>query len=247
MKKSLINNLVYNRLADGIMVNARMIKDVLLKTSYMKPEKIAIVANGITIDQSKIIPARKKYPFTITSLAELSERKGFDFLIKGFARFVSQYNIVDAGLVIMGTGGQRETLEALVTSLGLKSMVTFTGFVKNPYPELLSSDVFALTSKNEGLPYATIEAALLDNAIITTKAGGIEEMLVDDIGCLYVDYGDEEALSHQINRLYRDKELRERLKKNARRAFEECYSLEAMEKEMIAFFRQVLKTKHHTS
>lgn len=247
MKNSFVNDLVYNRLADGIMVNARMIRDVLLRSPYMKAEKIAVVANGITIDASKVTPAPKKYPFTITSLAELSERKGFDFLIRGFARFISQYAITDAGLVIMGKGGQREALEALAASLGITSMVTFTGFVRDPYPELLASDVFALTSKNEGLPYATIEASLLDNAIITTKAGGVEELLRDNEDCLYVNYEDEDGLAVQFNRVYKDKSFRQLLAENAKQAFRESYSLETMEKDMIAFFKRIKEAKQSPS
>ncbi|RXK88718.1 glycosyltransferase [Chlorobaculum sp. 24CR] len=239
LEKTLVNNLVYNILADGIMVNAQTIKEVLLQSPFMKPEKIAVIPNGISIDRGGIVPVKKAFDFMVTSLAELSERKGFDFLIRGFARFVKEHGIADAGLLIMGSGGQREKLEALTESLGVKRFVIFAGFVKNPYPDLLASDVFALTSKNEGIPYAIIEAALLDNAIITTRAGGTEELLEDNEHCLYVDYGDESQLATRFHRLYEDKNLRTRLSGNAREITLERFSSEKMEKEMIAFFQKI--------
>ncbi|HHE07932.1 MAG TPA: glycosyltransferase [Chlorobaculum parvum] len=239
LKNTQVNNLVYNMLADGIMVNAQAIKEVLLQSRFMKSEKIAVIPNGISIDSGNIVPAKKAFDFMVTSLAELSERKGFDFLIRGFARFLKEHDITNAGLVIMGSGGEREKLEALAESLGIARFVTFAGFVKDPYPNLLASDVFALTSKNEGIPYAIIEAALLDNAIITTRAGGTEELLEDEAHCLYVNFGDEALLANQFHRLYRDKNLRMRLAENAKKRTAERFSSEKMEKEMIGFFRKI--------
>lgn len=247
LENTFVNDLVYNRLADGIMVNAKMIREVLLESPFMQADKVGVVANGLSIDASTVVPARRRYGFTVTSLAELSERKGFDFLIRGFARFVREHGIRDAGLVIMGTGGQRESLEALARALDIERMVTFTGFVRDPYPELLASDAFALTSKNEGLPYATIEAALLGNAVITTRAGGIEELLQDGVACLYADYGDEATLADQLFRVYSDEKLRKRLADNARAAFLESYSLEKMERDMIAFFQHIRGNKRITA
>lgn len=241
LKNTFINNIVYNHLADGIMVNAKMIKDVLLSSPFMIDEKIAVIPNSIAIDITSLKPARKPFPFLITALGELSERKGFDFLIRGFAHFVKQHNITDAGLTIIGSGGQQENLESLADAKGIGNLVTLTGFQKNPYPYLLSSDVFALTSKNEGLPYATLEAALLNNAIITTKAGGVEELLKEKEHCLYVEYGNVQQLADNIYKLYTDSSLRHKLAENASTATKEKFSLERMEKEMIDFFQYIQK------
>lgn len=240
LKNTITNNLIYNWLADGVMVNAKMIKDVLLKSSYMHPEKIAVIPNSIAIDTASIKPASKPHSFLITSLGELSERKGFDFLIRGFARFVKQYKISDAGLTIIGSGNQMVPLRELANSHDIGSMLTLTGFQKDPYPYLLSSDIFALTSKNEGIPYAVIEAALLDNAIIATKAGGIEELFRNEAECLYVNYDDELTLACRIYDLYSNTTRRKTLANNARHAAEEKFSLEKMETEMIGFFRHIM-------
>jgi glycosyltransferase involved in cell wall biosynthesis len=239
LKNTAVNNMVYNILADGVMVNAQTIKDVLLQSPFMNPGKIAVIPNSVSIDRESVIPSPKKFGFTITSLAELSERKGFDFLIKGFAAFVKKYGIRDAGLVIMGTGGELDKLVALTRTLDIERLVIFTGFLRDPYPNLLSGDVFALTSKNEGIPYAIIEAALLDNAIITTKAGGTEELLKNNEHCLYVGYGDEALLAEQLFRLYSDRALREKLSENARKTTMERFSLEKMEREMIDFLKTI--------
>lgn len=239
LNKTAINNLVYNKLANGIVVNANIIKDVLLKSPYMHPEKIAVIPNSIAINNNVVTPAPKTSPFMITSLGELSERKGFDFLLRGFARFVHDHNGDNAELTIIGAGGQLENLKQLSRNLEIEHLVTFTGFKKDPYPLLLSSDVFALTSKNEGLPYAILEAALLDNAIIATKAGGTEELLKEEKHCFYVKYGDDISLGNKLFELFSDKDMRKKLAANARLAVEKNFSPEIMEQKMINFFQKV--------
>ncbi len=239
LNNTVINNLVYNKFANGIMVNANIIKDVLLKSPYMDPEKITVIPNSIAIKSNTITPAPKTTPFMVTSLGELSERKGFDFLLRGFARFVHDYNRNDTGLTIIGAGGQLENLKQLSRNLDIEHLVTFTGFQKDPYPLLLSSKVFALTSKNEGLPYAILEAALLDNAIIATKAGGTEELLKEGKHCLYVKYGDDISLSNKLFKLFSDNDMRKKLAANARLAVEKNFSPEVMEQKMISFFQKV--------
>lgn len=240
LKNTAINNLVYNKLADGIMVNAQMIKNVLLQSASINSETIAVIPNGLSINPESLHPSiQKKFDYTITSLGELSERKGFDFLMKGFALFIQQYNITNAGLTIIGAGGQFEVLKELASSLNIEHFVTFTGFIKNPYPYLAASDVFALTSKNEGVPYATLEAALLDNAIISTKAGGVEEVLRDNQECLYVDYGDKQRLADHLFLLYNNAGLRKKLAINAKTVAQEKFSLEKMETDMLNFFKTI--------
>lgn len=237
---SIINDLVYNRLADGIVVNAKAIKDELLRSSYMQSKKIAVIPNGVYIDILSVKPAAKQFRFMISALGELSERKGFDFLIRGFARFVKNYDIADAGLTIIGSGSQMNYLKSLAVSHEVGHMVTLTGFQKDPYPYLLSSDIFALASINEGIPYAAIEAALLDNAIISTKAGGIEELFRNESDCLYVDYGDESTLASHIYELYSNTPRRKTIADNARRAAANNFSLEKMETEMTDFFQRIM-------
>jgi len=237
---SIVNNLVYNRLADGVMVNANAIKNVLLRSSYMQSEKIAVIPNSLFINIPSVKPIAKHRRFMISALGELSERKGFDFLIRGFACFVKQYNIDDADLTIIGSGSQMDYLRKLADSLDVGKMVTLTGFRKDPYPYLLSSDIFALTSKNEGIPYAIIEAAMLDNAIITTKAGGIEELFRNEEDCIFIDYDDEQALACRLHELYINISYRTLLANNAKHIAEKNFSLEKMETEMTAFFQRIM-------
>lgn len=89
----------------------------------------------------------------------------------------------DASLVILGDGGQRENLEALVASLGLEQSVTFLGHVSQEtvLAELDLAEVFLFLSRkpSERLPNVVKEAMSCKCLCIVTETPGIEELLRD--------------------------------------------------------------------
>lgn len=243
-------NVIYNKLADGIIVNAQQIKDVLLQTSYMKPEKIKVIFNGIDtvrLERSSKNPViEKPFPFLITALGEVSDRKGFDYLIRGFANFLSRTNAGDAGLVIIGDGEKLQEFKALATSLKIEKQVIFTGFLENPYPYLSVSDVFAMTSKNEGISNALLEGIYLGNAAISTIAGGVAEVVKDGKQGLLVNYGDVEKLGDHLSRLYKDPDFRNTLAQEGYEMVTKTFSLEKMTGEIVRFCSGIVGDSTHS-
>ncbi|ACF14928.1 glycosyl transferase group 1 [Chloroherpeton thalassium ATCC 35110] len=243
LKNGAYNNWVYNKMADGIIVNAREIKEVLLKSSYMKADKIKVIYNGLEIDailkKSSESKFEKKFPFTVSAMGFVTNRKGFDFLIQGFAAFLKRSNAADAGLVIIGDGPKMEEYKALARELGVAEKVHFTGFLENPYPVLAQSDVFAMTSKNEGFANALLEGIAMACAAITTPAGGVTEILKHEQDVLIVDYNNIAGLSNAIFSLYQQPEYRRRLAQNAKAKVENAFSLERMTSEMATFCNDV--------
>jgi glycosyltransferase involved in cell wall biosynthesis len=59
-------------------------------------------------------------------------------------------------------------LEAQAEELGISARVFFPGFVKSPQAYMQRARVFALSSRNEGLPGALIEALESGTAIVST-------------------------------------------------------------------------------
>jgi glycosyltransferase involved in cell wall biosynthesis len=109
LRNKFFNNLVYNKLSDGIIVNASIVKETLLRSSYMDREKIRIIYNGLdlqTLDTASIDPVRLKetYKFIITSVGRITPVKRVDILVEAFRKFLTITNARDALLVIIGDG-----------------------------------------------------------------------------------------------------------------------------------------------
>src|SRR5690606_35395203 len=119
-------------------------------------------------------------------------------------------------LVLVGLGPMEDDLRALAGRLGLAERVLFTGS-RDDVPDLLPGfDVFALSSRFEGLPIALLEAMGTGVAPVETRVGGIPEVITDGEDGLLVDAGDPGGLAAALERLLEDGDLRARLGAQAR-------------------------------
>lgn len=238
LRNKWIYNLVFNIMADGIIVNAEKLKETLLRSSFMRPEKIKVIYYGldpqeIAIRCCKEIP--KPFPFMVTAMGRVEPNKGFDFLIKSFARFLAATQAPDAGIVIMGQGPQLEEYKQLAATLNIADRIIFTGFIANPFPYLKKSDIFTLTSIMEGLSIALLEAMFLAITPVSTYAGGVEEIISDGKNGFLLHYGDEEKLAALITQLYRNPLLKQETGEEARRTVTPIFSLDKLQAEIAGF------------
>ena len=238
LKNKWIYNLVFNMMADGIIVNAKKIKDTLLLSDFIHEERIKVIYYGLDpefINQQSKEEIPKPFPFMVTAMGRVEPNKGFDFLIKSFARFLSLTSATDAGMVIMGHGPQLEEYKLLAQNIGIADRILFTGFIANPFPYLKVSDVFTLTSIIEGLSIALLEAMYLSNAPISTYAGGVEEVITDGKSGFLLHYGDEEKLAALLVTLYQNPEMRTAIANEACRTVTPMFSLNKLQDEIINF------------
>jgi len=111
----------------------------------------------------------------ILSAGELCHRKGFDTLLRAFARVRSQR---PCRLMILGRGGERAALLALATELGVAQDFALPGYVPQPYAFMAHADLFAFTSRWEGLGFVLIEALAVGTpAVATDCPSGPREVL----------------------------------------------------------------------
>ncbi len=225
------HRLMYDTLSDGIIVNAERIKNDLLHSPFMRKKNIRVIYNGLDtalINRLSMPAAPKRFAFTVTAIGTLTYRKGIDFLIRGFARFLARRPEAAAGAVIIGDGPAKQDFLDLADTLGIGERIVFAGFLKNPYPDLLSSDVFALTSTNEGISNALLEAMYLGIPPVSTKAGGSCEAVSDGKNGILVDYGDETALAEALETFYLDGNFRETVAACAAETARRDFSLDVM-------------------
>ncbi len=233
-----LHRLIYHTLPDGIIVNAKKIKQELLLSNFMEEEKIRVIYNGVdtgTLDRLGRPPAEKPFRFLVATAGVLTNRKGHDFLLRGFSRFLRLAPETDAGLIIMGEGPKRAELESLASELGIGRRVRFTGFVENPYPWMAASDVFAMTSLSEGISNALLEAMYLDCVPVSTLAGGTAELIGNGENGFLVEYGDEQQLAEVFLRVAEKPELCDTIRMAARKTVVTGFTLAIMKRELSEF------------
>ena len=141
-------------------------------------------------------------------LGILGPRKGVFDLLPAFKGLVDGH----AGDVRLRIGGNGEVERAArtVRALGLAAQVELLGWVAGEakQAQLAQADVFVLPSYNEGLPVSLLEAMAYGVPVISTRVGGIPELVRDGIDGFLIEPGDRAALEDRLRRLAEDARLR---------------------------------------
>jgi glycosyltransferase involved in cell wall biosynthesis len=135
-------------------------------------------------------------PPVILGAGRLQRQKDFQTLIRAFARVRAAR---PCRLVILGEGGGREKLEALIAELSLGGDVDLPGFQSNPFPFVARATLFVLSSAWEGSPNVLTEAMALGIPVVSTDCpSGPRELLDGGRFGPLVPVGDVEALAGAI-------------------------------------------------
>lgn len=110
----------------------------------------------------------------------------------------------DIVFLVVGDGERRAELEAAVSAAGLASRVRFLGWRADLARLYADLDVVVLTSKNEGLPVALIEAMAASRPVVSTRAGGVEDVVTDGETGVVVEIGDVPAVARAVVDLIED-------------------------------------------
>lgn len=122
--------------------------------------------------------------------------------------------------VVIGGGERMDELQALARDLGLTvatdrvhpdTDVLFTSWIRKVDHALAGLDVVCLTSHNEGTPVSLIEAQAAARPVVSTRVGGIEDVVADGRTGLLSDKGDEDGFVRHLETVVVDADLRKRL------------------------------------
>lgn len=165
-------------------------------------------------------------PPLIIAVGYLTWIKGFDYLLAALAR------LKQAGLLfraqIIGNGELYAVLRFSIGDLGLSDRVKLTGALPSDqvFQRLREADLFVLSSHEEGISNAALEAMAVGLPIVTTNAGGMAEVVQDGVEGYVVPVRDMAAMAARIGRLLTNPTLREQMGRAARARAEAGFSLE---------------------
>jgi sugar transferase (PEP-CTERM/EpsH1 system associated) len=146
-------------------------------------------------------------------------------------------------LVIAGDGPLYASIAARVEAAGLGDSVWLPG-ARNDIPELLRSfDVFALSSIAEGTPVALLEAMASGVPVVSTRVGGVPELVVENETGLLAPARDAQALADALAVYVTQPALREQHGRASRERVEACYSIANMVKSYTALYDRLCKDK----
>ena len=138
----------------------------------------------------------------VGNVAALVPHKGQRYLIEA-AHLVVQ-EVPDARFVILGEGELREQLQRQVHEHRLEKHVLLPGFRTDILGCIKGFDLFVMSSVTEGLGTSLLDAMACGKAIVATSAGGIPEVVEDDVTGTLVPPRDPRAMAGAIVALLSD-------------------------------------------
>jgi glycosyltransferase involved in cell wall biosynthesis len=190
--------------ADGIVAASKGVAEDLSHATGLPLKNIRVIYNPVvtydlhkkaqeTLDHPWFAPGE---PSVILGAGRLVKQKDFPTLIRAFS-LLRQNRL--ARLMIIGEGGERSRLEAIVRELNLETDVALPGFVENPYAYMSRSAVFVLSSAWEGFGNVVAEALATGTSVVSTNCpSGPAEILENGKYGKLVPVGDVNSLAQAI-------------------------------------------------
>lgn len=158
------------RKAYGVICVSKVVLEHL--DGYL-PENVAVVRNGIPITErkweSKGLPENPRFLF----VGRLTKLKGLDVVLEA----LSGLGDLEWTLDVVGDGPQREELEALAVSLGIKARVRFHGFQDDPEVWMSESDLLVFPSLDEGMGLVLMQAIKIGLPALASDIDSVRELV----------------------------------------------------------------------
>lgn len=218
--------------AAAVIVMANVAVDILSQEYEVNKKKIHVVPHGIpNAPLSNGIYFKRKLRLekhvVLSTFGLLSRGKGVEYMIKALPSLVKKYpNILylvigETHPVIRKREGEkyRNELIQLAEKLGLKNHVKFYNrylTLQEIVQYLLASDIYVCTNlERNQIVSGTLSYAMgCGKAIVSTPSIYAEEVLNDERGLL-ARFKNPKSFSNAVDKILSDKELRDRIEKNA--------------------------------
>jgi len=207
-------------------------------------ERVTVIPNGVDVARFGGIADRSAFGAAdgapvIGSVGCLAARKDQATLVDALALLASRGVPFRAALI--GEGDERPALEARIRRAGLEPRIRLLG-ERNDVERLLPAmDVFVLSSREEGIPNALLEAMAAGRPAVATAVGGTPEVMRDGETGWMVPPGSPEALAGALERALADPAEARRRGDAARRWVTERLGIDAMVRAHEAFYEHAVQ------
>lgn len=219
--------------ATKVYPNSKGLFDFILEKRFTTKNKLKIIANGSSngIDTShfspKVVTTNQKIElkaklgiasddFVFIFVGRLVKDKGINELIHAFQKLYSQNSDIKLLLV----GDYENDLDPLLpTTLELiekSNGIIAVGFQNDVRPYFAISDCLVFPSYREGFPNVVMQAGAMGLPSIVTDINGCNEIILDSQNGLIIPPKHTKAIQEAMKKIYEEKELYQKLKKNAR-------------------------------
>lgn len=210
-------------------------------------DRFQMIYNGVDLsrvksDPQRAIEFRRRYSIPldrsiVTQVSWIIPEKGIiDFLET--ARLVTRQHR-NVQFVIVGEGDYRQEYMRRAVEMGIEDRVTWTGIIEDVFGQGVfeAADIVCQFSRwEEVFGWMIAEAMAHGKPVVTTRVGGIPELIQDNESGYLVDRGDTKIMSDKVLTLLNDALLREHMGSKGKNTVRQKFDLQSNVAELIAAY-----------
>ena len=209
-----------------------------------QPEKIFINRPSIDVTHFNRSTAYVQHTtLTILSVGRFTFQKGY------LTGLLAIKLLKEAGInfkwLIVGDGPQKEEVIFHINTLGLENEVTLLG--KKNKVEMIdlynSADVFLLSSVYEGIANVVLEAMAMQLPVVSTKSGGLNEVIDHDVDGMLAEVYDHQELARHLLVLATSFEKRKEMGERARKKIINQFTIQRQINQFESTYLQLFTSK----
>ena len=216
----------YSLGVDRIITVSDAVKRILIEDG-IDPSLITTVRSGFIHKQYDGAPIRDlrnelgipPEAVVVASVAALAPHKDHNMLLKA-AHIVKQHN-PDVRFLLAGEGALKDELLQAIHNLGLDENVYLLDFVEDIQSVFNAADIFAMSSREEGLCTSILDAMYFNLPIVATNAGGIPELVQDQVNGFIVRVGDHQFFADRLNFLIENASRRRKMAERSKQILDQ--------------------------
>jgi glycosyltransferase involved in cell wall biosynthesis len=236
------------RVTTRLIAVSPQVRDDLVALGVAPAEKFSVVRLGIELDErletsEGRAEARARLgigaeQFVVGWVGRMTGVKRTDDVLEALRLLRGRG--VDAVLVLVGDGPDREHVERRASELGIVRSCLFLGYQEDVSGWYRAFDAMILPSANEGTPVVVIEALAAGCPVVATSVGGVPDVVREGVDGFLVPPRDTEALAERLVRLAEDPELRARMGAAGRESVPSRYAVERLVGDIDELYRSLL-------
>ncbi len=245
----LIGARLSNRLADCVTANAEAVREFVHENESCPREKMTVIPSGIDTERFRPLagedfksrlgldPARP----VVGIVTRMRVRKGVEEFLRAMAMVLERHP--DVQTVVVGEVSLDPELEGLVEENGLSGRLHLLGR-RSDMPEVFSAfDVFVLSSHDEGMSNAILEAMAMEKPVVATDVGGTGEVIEHGRSGLLVPARDPRPLAAAIGDVLAAPERARAMGQVGREIVERRFSARSMVRQMEDLYVRLLQAR----
>ena len=229
--------------------------DLALKYKICKPEKIEIINLGLDLgpfnenksdnrDKTRAEFGLHDSEIAIAIVGRLAPIKNHGLFLK-CASVIHEKTSKKVVYFIVGGGEEFTSIEEKVNALMAKGIdIRMTSWIKDINTFNAGMDILCLTSKNEGTPVSLIEAQAAGIPFVSTKVGGIKDIVSENNTGYLVDLNDSDAFIEKLLHLIENENKRQEMSQKGWSFVQEKFQYKTLIAKTDSYYKFLLNQKN---